>query len=259
MRQRAETNDILREELPRLERLEKVLGVRFKNLGLYLEALTHRSVLGSRRQWPYRDNERLEFLGDAVLSAVISHLLFERYGQKYREGELTKMRAWLVNEERLARVAQRLGLDQLILLGPGEEATGGRQKASILAGALEALIAALYLDLGFERTFLILKKIFAKLMPHAPRGLVSDFKTVLQEYTQRLFKKTPTYRLLKETGPEHEKVFHVEVVLGEKSLATGKGRSKKAAEQEAAKLALKKLEEKYGTFEQQRRNQRNER
>lgn len=247
-----ESPDILRQELPRLQRLERTLGVRFKNLGLYLEALTHRSVLGSYRSWPYRDNERLEFLGDAVLSAVISHLLFERYGREYREGELTKMRAWLVNEERLARVAQKLALDELVLLGPGEEATGGRKKPSILAGTMEALIAALYLDLGFERTFLILKKIFAKLLPHAPRGLVSDFKTVLQEYTQRLFKKAPTYQLLKETGPEHEKVFHVAVSLDDEVLATGRGRSKKAAEQDAAQKALKKLEEKHGPYEYRR-------
>jgi ribonuclease-3 len=250
-----ETPDILRKELPRLQKLERTLEIRFQNLGFYLEALTHRSVLGSRKPWPYRDNERLEFLGDAVLSAIISHLLFERYGRDYREGELTKMRAWLVNEERLAKVAKKLTLDQLIPLGPGEEATGGREKASILAGALEALIAALYLDLGFEKTFLILKRIFAKLLPHAPRGLVSDFKTVLQEYTQKLFKKTPSYQLIRETGPEHEKVFYVAVSLEGEELATGRGRSKKAAEQDAAQKALKKLEEKYGPYEP-RRNHR---
>ncbi len=249
MNQQPGYDQILQQELPRLERLEKILGVRFQNLALYLEALTHRSVLGSRRTWPYRDNERLEFLGDAILSATISHLLYELYGQEYREGELTKMRAWLVNEERLARVAKKLSLNELVLLGPGEEATGGRKKDSILAGTLEALIAALYLDLGFKTTFDLLKKVFAPLLPLAPKGLLSDFKTVLQEYTQKHFKKTPTYQILKETGPEHQKIFKVAVKLDEEILATGSGRSKKAAEQKAAQIALKKLEERYGPFE----------
>ncbi len=242
-----------RAHLPRLEALERALGMRFKNVALYLAALTHRSYVGDHPDWPYGDNERLEFLGDAVLSAVVSHLLYERYGEKYREGELTKMRAWLVNEERLAKVAERLGLPSLLLLGAGEEASSGRKKPSILAGAFEAVLAAIYLDHGFEKTFSLVKKIFSRLLPHAPRGLVSDFKTVLQEYTQGLFKQAPTYEIIKESGPEHAKVFWVAVKLGEEILATGRGRSKKAAEQEAAKEALKKLEEKYGTYRAKRK------
>ncbi len=246
-------NDILSRELPRLKKLEKILGVRLQNLGLYLEALTHRSILGQHNDWSYRDNERLEFLGDAVLSMVISHLLYERYAQDYREGELTKMRAWLVNEERLAKISRRLGLADLILLGPGEEATGGREKASILAGTFEALVAAFYLDLGFEKTFQLIKKIFIRLIPHAPRGLVSDYKTVLQEYTQRHFKQTPSYELLKEVGPEHAKVFYVALKLNGETVATGRGRSKKAAEQDAAQKALKKLEGRYGNHFRKKR------
>ncbi len=242
-----------RAHLPRLEALERALGMRFKNVALYLAALTHRSYVGDHPDWPYGDNERLEFLGDAVLSAVVSHLLYERYGEKYREGELTKMRAWLVNEERLAKVAERLGLPSLLLLGAGEEASSGRKKPSILAGAFEAVLAAIYLDHGFEKTFSLVKKVFSRLLPHAPRGLVSDFKTVLQEYTQGLFKQAPTYEIIKESGPEHAKVFWVAVKLGEEILATGRGRSKKAAEQEAAKEALKKLEEKYGTYRAKRK------
>ena len=241
-------NDVVSREFARLQKLEEILGVRLKNLGLYLEALTHRSILGQYSDWPYRDNERLEFLGDAVLSMVISHLLYERYAKDYREGELTKMRAWLVNEDRLAKIARRLGLADLILLGPGEEATGGREKASILAGTFEAIIAAFYLDLGFEKTFYLVKKIFARLIPHAPRGLISDHKTVLQEYTQRHFKQTPTYELLKEVGPEHAKVFYVALKLGGETVATGRGRSKKAAEQDAAQKALKKLEGRHGNY-----------
>ena len=229
--------------LAHLSKLEYKLGLRFKNQALYLQALTHRSYVGDHPDWLYGDNERLEFLGDAILSAVISHLLFEKYGDKHREGELTKMRAWLVNEERLARVAERIGLNKYLFLGTGEESSSGRKKPSILAGAFEALVAAIYLDHGYETTFKTLKKIFNRLLPHAPKGMHSDFKTVLQEYTQAHFKQTPSYRIIKETGPEHAKVFWAEVSLGEQVLAQGKGRSKKAAEQEAAKEALKNLEE----------------
>ncbi len=230
----------------RLRRLAERLSLALKNQVLYLQALTHRSFLGDHPDWPYGDNERLEFLGDAVLSAVISHLLFERYGQDFREGELTKMRAWLVNEERLARVAERLGLAELILLGEGERRSAGHKKHSILAGVFEALVAAIYLDQGYERAFELIKRIFARLIPHAPKGLLSDYKTALQEYTQGLFKQAPSYEVVKESGPEHAKVFWVVVKLGEEELARGRGRSKKAAEQEAARKAIKILEEKYG-------------
>lgn len=230
----------------RLRRLAERLSLALKNQVLYLQALTHRSFLGDHPDWPYGDNERLEFLGDAVLSAVISHLLFERYGQDFREGELTKMRAWLVNEERLAKVAERLGLSELILLGEGERRSAGHKKYSILAGAFEALVAAIYLDQGYGRAFELIRRIFARLIPHAPRGLLSDYKTVLQEYTQGLFKLAPSYEVVKESGPEHAKVFWVVVKLGEEELARGKGRSKKAAEQEAARKAIKILEERYG-------------
>ena len=234
-----------------LERLAQILSLRPKNQLLYLQALTHRSFPGDHPDWPYGDNERLEFLGDAVLSAVISHLLFERYGQVFREGELTKMRAWLVNEERLARLAERLGLPELILLGEGEKRTQGHKKFSILAGTLEALLAAIYLDLGYEQVFKFIKRTFSRLLPHAPKGLISDYKTVLQEYTQGLFRQAPVYEIIKEAGPEHAKVFWAVVRLGKEELARGKGRSKKAAEQEAARKALKILEEKYGKIDQQ--------
>ncbi len=233
--------------------LSRILGLRPKNEILYLQALTHRSFLGDHPDWPYGDNERLEFLGDAVLSAVISHLLFERYAREFREGELTKMRAWLVNEERLAKIAERIGLAELVLLSEGERRCEGYRKHSILAGTLEAVFAAVYLDQGYERLFVLIKKFFSRLLPHAPRGLLSDHKTVLQEYTQALFKQTPVYEIIKETGPEHAKTFWVVVKLGKDKLAQGRGRSKKAAEQDAAQKALKILEEKYGKLEGQRR------
>ncbi|WP_022853171.1 ribonuclease III [Thermodesulfatator atlanticus] len=241
------SNDYLAKYQELLLRLSKCVGFRFKNELFYLKALTHRSFLGDHPDWPYGDNELLEFLGDAVLGAVISHLLFERYGKDFREGELSKMRAWLVNEERLSKVAQKIGLSELILLGTGEERGGGRKKPSILASAFEALVAAIYLDRGYEKAFEFVRGAFARVIPQAKRGLLSDYKTVLQEITQARFKKTPKYVLIEASGPEHAKKFLVEVRLNGEVLAKGKGRSKKAAEQEAAKQALKILEEKYGT------------
>ncbi|AEH44858.1 ribonuclease III [Thermodesulfatator indicus DSM 15286] len=243
-----ERNDFLKDNLKRLEELSRKLELRFKNEALFLQALTHRSFVGDHPDWPYGDNERLEFLGDAVLDAIISHLLYNRFGREYREGELSKMRAWLVNEERLARIAQKLELDKLILLGTGEEKGRGRQKPSILAATFEALVAAVYLDHGYDKVFQIVKKLFSRVISQAEKGLLADHKTLLQEFTQALFKKTPKYILVKETGPEHAKKFFVEVKIGDETLASGKGSSKKAAEQAAAKKALKILEEKYGKF-----------
>ncbi|OAG28690.1 ribonuclease III [Thermodesulfatator autotrophicus] len=241
-----EEKDFLRENLKRLEELSQKLNIRLKNEALFLQALTHRSFIGDNPDWPYGDNERLEFLGDAVLGAIISHLLYDRFGRNYREGDLSKMRAWLVNEERLARIAQKLELEKLILLGTGEERGKGRKKPSILASAFEALIAAIYLDQGYDKAFQVVKALFSRILPQAEKGLLADHKTLLQEFTQALFKKTPKYILVKETGPEHAKKFFIEVKLEDETLASGKGPSKKAAEQAAAKKALKILEEKYG-------------
>lgn len=217
-----------------LEELEKTLGYRFRDQGLLKEALTHRS-------WGLPDYERLEFLGDSVLELCISHLLFKTL-PACREGELSKIRASLVREERLVEVAKSLSLGDYLLLGKGEEQTGGRHKASILASAFEALIGAVYLDGGFEKALEIVSRCFAPYLEEVKRKWKDmDFKTQLQEYVQALFKDLPQYVLLNETGPEHQKTFEVAVMVKGQVWGKGTGRSKKEAEQRAAEEALRRL------------------
>ncbi|QJA06080.1 ribonuclease III [Thermosulfurimonas marina] len=231
----------MKELYPRLPELERRLGVRFRDPGLLVQALIHRSYAAEKKLPPGADNERLEFLGDAVLSAVITHLLFERFPEA-SEGELSRMRAWLVREERLARIAERLGLFEFVLVSRGEARSGGPKKASILAGALEAVIGAIYLDGGYGKVFECLRRLFARLLPQARRGMEADYRSRLQELTQALFRETPTYEVVSEKGPSHAPIFEVEVRVGERVLGRGKGRSKKEAAQEAARKALDILE-----------------
>lgn len=231
----------MKELYRKLPRLEKKLGFRFRDPSLLVKALTHRSYAVERKLGDLQDNERLEFLGDAVLSVVISHLLYEKYSG-CKEGDLSRMRAWLVREERLARVAERIGLSEFILVSRGESKSGGRHKASILAGALEAVIGAIYLDAGYEKAFSFVKRIFGRLIPHAEKGLLSDYRSRLQEITQAKWGETPVYRLVSEEGPSHAPSFEMEVLVGGRVLARGRGRSKKEAAHEAARRALQKLE-----------------
>ncbi len=222
--------------MERLNEFQERLGYSFRRLELLQEALTHRS-------YGKPDNERLEFLGDSVIELVVSHLLFETFPEQ-REGELSKMRSSLVKEEALAEVARRINLGRFILLGKGEETTGGRNKDSILAGALEAVLAAVYLDGGFEEAFRVVKELF----DDAVRGMAEtwrdrDFKTRLQEYTQARFKEVPQYKVVQERGPEHDKIFQVVVTVRGRIWGRGSGRSKKEAEQRAAEEALRKLDE----------------
>ena len=231
----------MKEIYGRLPRIERKLGLRFRDPGLLVRALTHRSYAGEKRLGELQDNERLEFLGDAVLSLAISHLLYEHYAG-CREGDLSRMRAWLVREERLAEVARELGLSEFVLISRGERQSGGQYKPSILAGVLEAVIGAVYLDGGYEKAFSFVKRIFGKLIPQAEKGLFSDYRSRLQEITQARWGETPTYRLLSEEGPSHAPSFEMEVLVGGRVLARGRGRSKKEAAQEAARLALQKLE-----------------
>jgi len=205
-----------------LGKLQQRIGYPFRQLGLLEEALTHRS-------YGRPDNERLEFLGDSV---------------KLREGELSKMRSSLVKEESLAEVARGIELGRHLKLGKGEEATGGREKASILAGALEAVVAAVYIDGGFEEAFRVVEGLFReriRQMEEAWRD--RDYKTQLQEYTQARFKEVPRYTVVAERGPEHSKTFEVVVSVGGRICGRGSGRSKKEAEQRAAEEALRKLDE----------------
>ena len=218
--------------------LEERLNYSFRDPSILKEALTHSSSL-SPKEGRGRDNERLEFLGDSVIELVVSHLLYERFPER-REGDLSKMRASLVNEESLAKLARQIELGEVLILGKGEERTGGREKDSILSSAFEAIAAAIYLDGGYKEAERVLREFFHPLIEE--RGWKDkDYKTQLQEYTQGRYKTVPRYVLLKEEGPDHKKVFEVAVTVGGKIWGKGRGRSKKEAEQKAAREAWKRI------------------
>ncbi|MDQ1336990.1 MAG: ribonuclease [Thermodesulfobacteriota bacterium] len=225
------------------KRLEEGLGYAFHNPELMVRAFCHASYVNERVNGDLEDNERLEFLGDAVLDLAVSHLLM-RYFEDAREGDLSKFRAMLVDEAGLYEVAQRLGLGDYLLLGKGEEQSLGREKPSILADTTEALLGAIYLDGGFDRAMEMIEDLFFPLLERvASRERVHDFKSLLQEYTQQTCKTLPRYRLIRETGPAHDRSFHVGLSLMGKPLTEGEGRSKKEAEQNAAREAFFLLKE----------------
>ena len=229
------------ERVQALKELEAYIGYRFADLGLLDNALTHRSFVNENSTLPCKDNERLEFLGDAVLELTVSDMLMKKFSD-LAEGELSKLRASLVNEQPLAKLALSFRIGELLLLGKGEEATGGRTKPSLLANALESVIAAMYLDGGFDRTAAFVGRLFNPLIETgAAAAVYRDYKTTAQEICQNLFKELPRYTVISETGPDHEKRFEISLVVGERILATGTGRSKKEAEQQAAKKALEIL------------------
>lgn len=220
--------------------LEDLVGHRFRDPALLAEALTHKSYayeFGSLRH-----NERLEFLGDSVLAAVVAHRLFlDHPGED--EGKLSKHKASLVSRTTLAKWAEDCHLGKHLKLGSGEETTGGRLRPSILSNALEAVIGALYLDGGYEaaRSFVETRFLHAK-----GEFVETDFKSRLQEVVQKRHKVPPEYRLVETTGPDHDKTFQVTVIVGAKSLGAGSGKTKKEAEQDAARDALRKLTRKTG-------------
>jgi len=221
--------------------LEDALGYRFGNQELLREALRHSSYANEHRGAEATSNERLEFLGDSVLGFVTAEFLFRRRPDS-PEGELTRIRARLVCEESLYEVAQRIDLGRYLCLGHGEEAGGGRERASILADATEAVIAAVYLDGGIEAASALIHRLLlddATEVRAAEKRL--DYKTALQELVQRKPGRTVVYRLTGETGPDHAKTFSVSVLLGDEVAGSGSGRSKKEAEQMAARDALEKL------------------
>lgn len=211
------------------------LGYNFKDLSLLETALTHSSYAN---EFSCQSNERLEFLGDALLGCVVSVLLYEKY-PSYTEGDLSKIRSRVVSGANFAKYAEMLGLGEQIRLGKGEESTGGRQRESNNADAFEALIGALYLDAGYEKTFEVVSRLFRDAIEEDdfPR----DSKTQLQEVSQSVFGKTPEYRVLSEEGPQHKRTFTVEVRIPSDLTGTGKGRSKRQSEQSAARDALRKL------------------
>ncbi len=227
-----------------LASLENKLGYQFKNIGLLREALQHSSYVNEQRDPDLQDNERLEFLGDAVLDLVITHILMEQF-PKTREGDLSRMRATIVNESQLSLVAQRLNLGQHLLLGRGEEQSNGQEKKSILADALEAVIAAVYLDGGLQAGFEVIERQFSEMISHVRDRLAEeDFKSRLQELVQVQFKRIPDYKIVAESGPDHDKTFEVCLSIGNSLTTHGTGKSKKAAEQAAAEVALEKLKDK---------------
>jgi ribonuclease-3 len=216
--------------------LEAALGHRFVRPEHLAQALTHRSFSPDQP-----NNERLEFLGDAVLALAVSDLLMERFPE-VREGDLSKMRAALVNAAVLARKARSLAIGRWLRLGRGEEKSGGREKESILAAAYEAVLGAVYLDAGYEAARRVVAVQFAADVAAQERAESRDYKTRLQELTQRLYRETPVYTLVEESGPEHEKRFVSEIAIGGQRRGRGVGRSKKLAEQAAAMEALAALE-----------------
>ena len=222
-------------------RLQERLGYQFGDRRVLLQSLTHTSYGYEYLQdetVAMRDNERLEFLGDAILDLVVSDILLEAFPNA-NEGQLSKMRAAVVNERTLASVARSIGLQDCVRLGKGEAQSKGNEKPSILSSTLEALIAAVYLDGGFNAVYPVVRHLFAPLFIEE-RDLIAfyDHKTQLQEMVQARWKVTPSYHLLRTEGPDHAKVFEVEVRISGKKLATATGNSKKEAEQNAAKSAI---------------------
>ena len=224
-----------------LRKLEELIGYEFKDPRLLRQAVTHSSYANEKHLTKHRCNERLEFLGDAVLELVSSEFLFREH-PKMPEGELTKTRASMVCEPSLAFCARDLTLGELLLLGKGEEAMGGRKRDSIISDALEALIGAVYIDGGFASAKEFIKRCVLNDLEN--KKLFFDSKTILQEIVQANLTDTVSYRLLGEEGPEHDKFFHVAVYIGDARFGAGKGRTKKAAEQEAAYQSILKLHEK---------------
>lgn len=221
-----------------LEELEKKVGYDFKNKNLLKQALTHSSFANEQKINKFEDYERLEFLGDAVLELVSSEFLFQE-NLSMTEGQLTKLRASIVCESALAYCAREFGVEEYILLGRGEEITGGRNRDSIISDVMEAIIGAIYLDSGMEQAASYIRRFILSDLEH--KKLFYDAKTILQEVVQRDNKGNLHYELLSEEGPDHDKVFVVEARIDEKKIGTGSGRTKKAAEQQAAFEALKLL------------------
>ena len=213
-----------------LKLLEQQIGYEFTDFSLLRRAMAHSSYINEKHLPKYECNERLEFLGDAVLEIVSSEFLFYEH-DKLPEGELTKIRASMVCEPSLAYCARQIGLGDYLLLGRGEEGTGGRKRESITSDALEALIGAIYIDGGFANAKEFIHKFVLNDMEN--KKLFYDSKTILQELVQANFTEAVSYRLLAEEGPDHDKTFVSAVYIGEKEYGRGRGRTKKSAEQEA--------------------------
>jgi ribonuclease-3 len=218
----------------------KSAGIRFKSLELLNLSFMHRSV--ANESLLRSNNERLEFLGDAILGAVTATLLYETL-QDRSEGDLAKIKSVVVSEDILSGVARELQIDRCLILGHGEELSGGRNKNTILADALEALIGALYLDSGYKAAYaFVSRRMGVEIKRVLDNRHHRDYKSLLQELSQRLYRGYPVYKVIKRSGPEHEHLFWIEVTVNDQSFGPGMGRNKKAAEQEAARIAYEELE-----------------
>ncbi len=248
IRRRTSKRSEKRIQLTSVQRLkfEKVLekfGVQFKNERLIIQAFTHSSYVNEHRIRPFDDNERLEFLGDAVLELAVSQYLFKKF-ETMSEGEMTKLRAAIVCEPSLAKFAIDLAFGDIVLLGKGEEMTGGRERPALLADVFESFVGALYLDQGLEAVYQFLSKTIYPKIDEGAFSHMMDFKSQLQEFIQRDGLGTIQYHIVQERGPAHAREFVSEVILNDNKLGLGVGRSKKEAEQQAAQKALQKLTEK---------------
>lgn len=223
-----------------LNNVQKKLKIKFKDLELLKTALTHKSYLAEERET--ETNERLEFLGDAVLGLIVTNFIFHKF-PNLTEGDLAKLRANIVNADALAVIAEKLNIGENIYMGKGTEQAGGRETHSILGNAIEALIGAIYLDKGIlEATKFILHNFKKMILKKAKQSDYSDPKTALQELSVEKLGIVPNYRIAKEVGPYHDRIFHSEVFIGKELYGMGEGKSKKKAEQQAASKALKKLQ-----------------
>ncbi len=225
-----------------LKDFQNIIGVDFKNESLLKQAFIHRSYINENRNSGLSHNERLEFLGDAVLELVITDFLYKKYTDK-AEGEMTSYRSALVNADTCASIATKINMGDYLLLSKGESKDTGRARQYILANALEALIGAIYLDQGMEKAKDFIEKYFIPMIEDIiSQGSHVDSKSLFQEKAQEFLGVTPSYKTIKETGPDHDKKFTVGVYVGKELISTGEGKSKQDAEQNAAKEALVKKE-----------------
>lgn len=222
------------------KKLQDKIGVQFSNEKLLIQAFTHSSYVNEHRKKPYDDNERLEFLGDAVLELTVSQFLYNKY-PTMSEGELTKLRAAIVCEPSLVAFANELNYGEYVLLGKGEEMTGGRTRPALLADVFEAFVGALFLDKGIEVVIKFLEEVVFPKIDAGAFSHVMDFKSQLQEHVQRDGSGMIEYKILQERGPAHNREFVSQVILNGAEIGEGTGKSKKEAEQHAAQMALEKL------------------
>lgn len=223
------------------KKVEQTIGIVFKNKDILKTAFTHRSFLNEKPEEKLSSNERLEFLGDAILEFWVSRIIFNQFPH-YPEGLLTNFRSRVVYTPSLANIAQKLGLGQFLLLSAGEEKGGGRENQTLLANTFEALVGAIFQDQGLAITEQFLEKnVLPRIKVVAKRKTLKDYKSRLQELAQEQFRITPEYRLLKVKGPDHSRTFLVGVFIDNKKIAQGQGHSKQKAQQQAAQKALKEL------------------